>query len=569
MNTYNSLIKNSLIIILFAAFFIGTASKTVGQNINEQVTVTAAYEPSVPDANKINIQPSENETEVKLPEMTYSNRPSQMLVTLKPESISAVKLVGEPLKKLYRNYARVGFGTYTTPFVDFYAASLRSKTHSLGLHLKHISSSGEIEGFPTADNSHNLVELYGQRFLTEHTLSGNIGFRRNVVHHYGLDTSAMNEIDDPFLRYFEDDVLKQRFVRINGQVGIRSNYKDESRINHYANFGFSNIQDLFETGETNLGISAGADKQFELLDFTDSQTLGLTADLNFTNYRDSIQKQSSTLISLKPFISTKFEQYSLSAGLNINFVLDSVSKAFLFPFVEGKLNIIEDALVLNAGITGNVKRQSFNEITDINPFVQSVLPLMYTREKFTFYAGLRARAGENIDLSAQIKSSFVENAFFFVNDYSVLPYNRFTLAHDDGKMIQGRFEAQFHIAERLILKAHLILESWSLDSLEHAYHTPSLRFGADAMYQIQNKIILRANIAARGTQQALGMPIVNGFESKTLDGYADISFGVEYRYTKVLSAFINFNNLMNSRYYQWNNYPSYRFNLMGGVAYSF
>ena len=43
-----------------------------GQGINEQVTVVAAYEPSIPDVNKININPAASETEVKLPVMSYS-----------------------------------------------------------------------------------------------------------------------------------------------------------------------------------------------------------------------------------------------------------------------------------------------------------------------------------------------------------------------------------------------------------------------------------------------------------------------------------------------------------------
>jgi hypothetical protein len=249
--------------------------------------------------------------------------------------------------------------------------------------------------------------------------------------------------------------------------------------------------------------------------------------------------------------------------------MDTVSKAYMFPFVEGQLKIIDDALVVHAGITGNIKRQSFNELSDINPFVQSVLPLQYTREKFTFYAGLRARAGENIDFNAMVRSSSVENAYFFVNDYSRIPYNRFTLLHDDGQVFEARIEAQYHSAERVNVKLYAQFESWSLDNLEHAFHRPSMTFGLDGHYQIQNKIILRANVAARGSQFARTVNLSDQYVATELDAFVDLSLGVEYRYTKVLSGFINFNNITNSQYYLWNNYPSYKFNLMGGVAYSF
>lgn len=559
----------SALTIITASIIINGGRQLIAQTINEEVTVTAAYEPSIPDANKINIEPPESETAVPLPSMTYSNKPEQMLVSLKPESISAVKLVGEPLRKLYRNYVRAGVGTYTTPFFDLYAGSIRSKNLALGLHLKHLSSSGEIENYPIANNSLNMIEGYGMKFLDQHTLSGELGFRRNVVHHYGFLENEFNETSTLFSYNYSDKDLKQRFARINARVGITSNYDDETRLNHFAYIGFKNINDLFDTRETNVTFNAGADKQFELLSFTDNQTLGLNADVSYTNYKDSIITQNSTLVTLKPFISTNFNEYSLKAGLNVNFKMDSVSKAYLFPFAEGQLRIIEDAFVVHAGITGDVKRQNFDMLSDINPFVQSLLPLDYTREKFTFYAGARTRISSFVDLSATVKSSSVENAYFFVNDYSMIPFNRFTLVHDDGTVLRARLEAQYHTAEHILIKAYAEYETWSLDELDHAYHMPDLKFGADAMYQIQNKIILRANVAARGKQFALTVDESDQYHSIELNGFADVSFGVEYRYTKLLSGFINFNNITNTRYYMWNNYPSYRFNLMGGVSYSF
>jgi hypothetical protein len=564
-------IQNSLkpVILIVVAFSLVTIKQVKAQNnISEQVTVTAAFEPSIPDANKINIEPPESESNIDMPKMTYDNRAEQMSVSLQPESIAPVKLVGEPLSKLNRNYIKAGFGTYTSPLLDIYTGSLRSKDHALGLHLKHFSSSGNIEGHPKTGNSLNLVEVFGQKFLDEHTLTGSLGFRRNVVHHYGFLTDQFSDTS-LFPYNYSDDDLKQRFARFNGGVSFNSNYTDQSRLNHSAGIRFKHISDLFETSETGVSVNASADKRFELLDFTDYQKIGLTANVNYVRYKDSVLTQNNTLLTLKPFISTEFNEYSIKAGLNINFKFDTVSKAYLFPFVEGQLKIIEDALIVNAGITGDIQRVGFDELSDINPFVQSRLPLMYMREKFTFYAGLKARAGEYIDFTVHVKSSAVDNAWFFITDYTQVPFNRFTLVHDKGTLVKGRGELQFHTAEHIMVKLFSEVESWSLDTLKHAYHVPALKFGIDGMYQIQNKIIARANVKVNG-KQYIPAANIEGIPSATiLDGFVDASLGLEYRYTKSLSFWINFNNLANSRYYLWNNYPSYKFNLMGGVTYSF
>ncbi|MFN8209264.1 MAG: hypothetical protein U0T82_17950, partial [Bacteroidales bacterium] len=50
--------------------------------------------------------------------------------------------------------------------------------------------------------------------------------------------------------------------------------------------------------------------------------------------------------------------------------------------------------------------------------------------------------------------------------------------------------------------------------------------------------------------------------------WVDINMGLEYRYTKALSGFIQFNNLSATHYQQWYNYPVQRFQAMLGFTYA-
>ncbi len=540
----------------------GTWNLLSGQGINEQVTVVAAYEPSIPDVNKININPAASETEVKLPVMSYSVTPVQMETKLSPESIPAVRLVGEPQKKLLRNYARLGFGNYTTPYAEFWANSLRSKSYQLGLHFKHLSSSGEIKDYAESGNSVNLIQLQGRKFFGQHTLSAGLGFRRNAVHHYGFKPAESEG-------FFPDDMLKQRFNRFNASVAIRSNYADEDKLNHQLTLDFRNIADKFKTRETTFSLQGAADKRFELFDFTDFQQLGLETSMDFTGYKDSTLKQSSTIVSVRPFIATGFNEYTFKLGLNFTFQGDSVSKAYMFPFAEARLNVVEDVLSVYAGITGGLQRKGFDMLAEQNPFIQSVLPLQYTRERFAFYAGASARAGKHINLYASFRTGVIEHEAFFVNDFSQAPFNRFIPLYDDANLLAGRFEAEYHTAERLKIKAFAAFEKWNLQHELQPWHKPATTLGAEAYYNIGNKIIARASVAASGKQYARLEDEDGEVRAYQIKGYTDVSLGLEYRYTRQLSAFLNLNNVTGVRAYKWYNYPGYRFNLLGGIAYSF
>jgi hypothetical protein len=46
----------------------------------------------------------------------------------------------------------------------------------------------------------------------------------------------------------------------------------------------------------------------------------------------------------------------------------------------------------------------------------------------------------------------------------------------------------------------------------------------------------------------------------------DLNLGLEYRYNKRISAFVQLNNLASQRYMRWYNYPVQIFQVMGGVT---
>jgi hypothetical protein len=54
-----------------------------------------------------------------------------------------------------------------------------------------------------------------------------------------------------------------------------------------------------------------------------------------------------------------------------------------------------------------------------------------------------------------------------------------------------------------------------------------------------------------------------------MDGFLDLYFGLEYRYTKRLSVFLDVSNLSASKYERWYGYPVQRSLVLGGATYSF
>ena len=113
---------------------------------------------------------------------------------------------------------------------------------------------------------------------------------------------------------------------------------------------------------------------------------------------------------------------------------------------------------------------------------------------------------------------------------------------------------------------------YQLDSNAKAWHRPDFDITLSGIYNLKSKIILKADLFYIGKQWALQQETntitgVTTPKQVQLKGFADINVGAEYRYSKMLSFFVNVNNIGNVRYYRWDRYPTQRFNAMIGVTF--
>lgn len=556
----------TLVCAVLLAFPTWTNAQT--KTYNEEITVVAPYEPTIPDAFKISMSPKTGDSDFKIPKLNYSIKSKPFDTRMEVEPLSPVKMVSEPLTKFYRNYFRVGLGTYMTPYAELFANTMRSKDHALGVHIKHLSSSGKIDDYAFSGSSKNLAEVTGSKITSAHTLSGKIFFERDVVHYYGFRPTDFYTVPGK-------DALRQRYYIAGMEAGYKSNYTEKDKLNHAFGLSYYHLADLFEVREDHYQFDASANKQFKLFDLTDQQQAGLALSINHFAQRDQFGKLGSNIIGIKPFISTNYEEYSFYAGLDISVASDSVTSLHIYPLAEAKLRIIPNALEIYAGISGNLSRQNYRDLAAENPFIISGLKMAFTYEKFKFYGGLASNIGRNLDLSASVSISTFENMPFFVNDTTSLLGNKFMLVYDDVNLLRVSADATFRTSDKFSATVHGAFQKFDMTNEEKPWHKPATSLGFTGRYNIQEKIVVTGDVTWNGKSYAKVMlppaeqTQYKRFEASELKGYADISLGIEYRYTKLLSAFLQFNNIGNVRYFRWNNYPSQRFNFMAGITFAF
>jgi hypothetical protein len=576
MNKMISFIK---IYILVAGVILAQAAPAFAQGradtLNSLIIIgTGSFRPTIADANKISENPVINDTTKKIAVGPYSIDSKRINTPFAVDPIVPAQISGEPLTKLYNGLVKIGLGNYNTPYGEVWYNHLRSKEIAYGIRLKHLSSSPKYSNYentglfsrPSFKNygyagySDNEVSLYGKKFLKEHTLSGNFDYARDVFHYYGYDAK---------LNMLEKDQTVQRFSLFAASADLRSHYTKAERFNHHIRLGYYNLMDLYKSSENNIKASGFVQTAIS------GEVLKVNGLVDYYNYKTLSDTSDNTIIALNPNFIATGEKYRASLGVTAAMDIQSGSKFYFYPNVELSYNIFEEIIIPYAGVTGSLKKNSFRSIIDENPFVKSELTTKNTNTKFEFFGGLKGTLSSKIAYTTRVSYANVSNLMLYVNDFSVVPGNKFDVIFDDADVLNVRGEVSYQSREKLRFNLRGDYYNYKMKNELRAWFKPQVEITLSANYNLKDKIMVRADMFYIDSQFAkITEKDATGLEAdkviaKELKGVFDANLGIEYRYTKKLGFFLNFNNIASQGYNRWYNYPTQRFGVMGGLSYSF
>ncbi len=521
--------------------------------------VVKSFQPTIADAYKINDMPMVKDSVPPPPHLNYGINSKKVFTPFTVEKLKSAKMLGEPLSKLYPSLVRIGAGNYNTPYAEVFYNNLRSKEISYGAHLKHLSSKADYEGHGFGGFSDNEVELYGKKFLRKHTLSANLNYDRDVVHYYGYDTSLIHIMDEKAL------ITKQRYALFGGNASLQSHYNDSLNQNYLVNMKYYHLGDFYKTSENNFCVTADASGYYE------KQLVHIPLSVDYYNNRSTLDSGHSVIIGLAPYILSSGDKWSTRIGMGI--VVEGNqndrSRFLFYPNIDFNYNVLENIIVPYAGFSGGLKKNSLKTLTDENPFLVPAPTMKNSNTKLEMYLGVRGSLSKNISYNTSTTFSRIQDMYFFVNDDSDFFKKGFNVIYDDASLWNVHGELQFQTTEKIKLIAKGDYNKYDLKNEAKPWHKPLWQATLTANYNLKNKIVATADIFVCGKRDARVLQtgsLISVYSAKQLKGVVDANIGLEYRYSKKLSGFVNFNNLGFKRYALWNNYPSQKFNFMAGVT---
>ena len=133
----------------------------------------------------------------------------------------------------------------------------------------------------------------------------------------------------------------------------------------------------------------------------------------------------------------------------------------------------------------------------------------------------------------------------------------------------------YQLNEKLKIDGIARFNSYELKNHAYAPNLPIFEFQLRGAYNLFDKFLINMDGRIETGRKALvdypGEEVIeeDGQYYLNLGALVDFNLGIEYRYNKRVTAFLQFNNMFSQRYYEWYNYPVQPIQVMGGISFRF
>jgi len=523
----------------------------------EKIEIVKEYTPFVEDGKKETFQPVLPEINSTRKENLNYNLPSEFVQTqYEPDELQPLPFTDKNTRSSRSIYIKGGYGTAKNPLLQFAINGMEDNNYTVGARGGFHSVNGDLI---EQQMSEIHVEIFGTKEITGSTLNASIGYDGLNNNLFGFDQLNFEPTTS-----FD---FNKNYNIVNANIGLESASTDEWSLKHNTQInGHVLNENLADFDETQIGINTTVSKQ--VLDGLNAKLLAGIATRSSKN--DSFIgdfDQNETLLNLTPIVEPTINGVDLSLGASIN--NDNENGTKIFPHISAEIPFSNNAFTFFAGWTGNTVMNSYRELQSINPWLgDQSLTRNYTKEVIT-PAGIRGSLNEQFSFSASVSREVTRNAIVWINtnqtNQEPFQSNSFFEPRFEEKLTNWKPElnANFQFGETVGVVADVAYNIYSQEQFEVTY-LPELDAELGFIVKPFDQLTLNGGLQALSGIQ---YEFIDG-ETGDLDSIFNANIGGSYDLNNRFAIFIDANNLTNTEFERWRNYPVIGTNVLAGIVFS-
>lgn len=525
--------------------------ETPVKKVNEDTTkpdvvvIYAAFKPTLRNAAKINFTAASPVLDSSKIQLNYVVPAQNLFFSYQPVPLKPLALfVDSAFTWTNNQYVKLGYGGYSTPYVETGLSFGNGKTKLTSIYAMHTSSKGHLPFQQFGKTNLNILGNYSANI--NHNISGKVYYNNNTQYKYGYQPNNL---------IFTKKELKQQFNSIGINAAYSRKLPNTYGIIYAPSLHINYFFDSRKASEFNIVANIPVSKTFN-----DNLKLnfGLTTDI--TAYKDTAKTISNNLISLDANILYTIKNINLNIGLLPVFDNKEVN---LLPNITVEAKLKNNKFKLLAGFKGRVIKNNYNNLSGYNPWMDQPTFLANTRE-MEVYAGLKGSVGSHFTYIATVGYLGYKNMPLFVNNN--IDGKSFVMFNDPNlQAIKITGEVGYSIQEKFSFLAGAKIYQFTESANKYAYGILPIEINGSLKWKMLKDLHLKSDIFIWDGPKYIS----KNNSTEKLSAAIDINIGAEYSLMPKLNLWLQFNNLFNNKYQRWNNYEVLGLNVLAGVVYSF
>lgn len=534
----------------------------------DSIDVVRDYRPILADAVKIRRSPDMTNKREYQPKLTYNILDKKLDITTGTKQLTIQQMPYTRPEDILPNYVKIGAGNFNTLLGEVYVSTDQFPDARVGGYAKHLGQRGSLE---EQRFSQQEIGVFGRKTLPQVTISGELGYNRYATGFYGVveNEAGINLNPNPEKQAFNDIFLTAEVIS-NYDATSTDDMSYSVKLDGYA---YSNA---FQAKENSAVVSGYLNRRINAFN------VGANVSGDFTTVSDEAYNIANNIARLNPYFRFKGDNYSLTLGANLVAEFGDRQRTNIFPSVEVDFALIPEYAHIYGGITGDVNKTSFRELSKENPFLAPNIQIENSVDRMNIFGGIKGNAGATFGYKVHAFYRRVESLPLFVN--SLTAPHQFAVIYDDleqSSTILGlEGEVNLRVSETVSLGGKLNFNEFDLQNEEHAWFLPKMRVSANTRINISEKLYINGELLFNGMTYGKVYelpvapfpspdPIEPTAKRVSIPAFADISAAAEYRINNQIGIYVRANNLLGNTYERYLYYPRLGLNVIGGINFSF
>lgn len=511
----------------------------------KEVNVTSTFKPSLKEAAKININATPPTPDTTRPRLQYTLPNQNLSFVFQPGTLKPLALAVDTGGRWDNDsYAKIGYGSFKTPFIQAGLSVGDGKTMGLNAYAKHYSSKGKIY---LQDVMHTNIDLKAF-FQTAKNLEWNVAF--------GGEQEKYNKFGyEPNTLLFPEDSIYVKFQWWKGSLGFHNINRTSLGLSYSPEMRIDVLNDQLGNTENNSYVNLPLKKTIGT-DF--EANVGFEA--NLARFKPEGKSQvKNDFVSLGVSLLYKTGNAYIVGGVKPSW---DNSEFKLLPTVMVEASTSDNRFSIQAGWLGHFRSSGYQYMARMNPWVWAP-ETIYNSRIDERYAGLKGSAGDHFSYSAKIAYNRVTNQPLFINDFE--SGKSFAVLNEpELKIMNFSGELGYTVGEKFSVISNLAFNQFKTKEHDKAWGLVPLEWNTTMQVQVLKDLYAKVGLYAFDGPWSLTKD-----GRKNLQGAMDLSGGLEFKIVEHVKLWAQFNNILNKEYQRWNQYPTYGFNFLGGVVFSF